>query len=781
MSSRQGFPGIGLRTPSRCFGPTIDSITVNTITVSGTLVTNDLTVTGTVSAGTVIETIIIQANFFEEFTAGAGVTINSPMYFVRTGVQYRHTVYDVSGSTATGFVNVTGSSTTYDSALRYTNTASGAFIFEGNSGLPYLTLYNDAGVGKALVDRIAPNATTNVNISSIVVGPNTTNTPGGIRYNANNIEVCNNLGVWGPVGNPGTTYTGSSNIDVTGNVISLVNTPTISGILTASGGISTTTMTTSGNVTIGGTSTHTGVANFNSQVNVNAQLWVTEEVFASNFATSNSVSCALLSMAPAGVPVYIYADRTVMTNGQEMRQEWGKDQSTNNQGILKYVHVTDSSINNRVSLGMRGNENILNVTGNGRIGINVTAPTAELDVSGQIRSTSMMTTTANITNGTITTATIPTANITTATITTSNMTTARMATCLDSVDFTNSSTSPTNTIYNFYNATVGNVTGGMQIAPWVDGRCLITLIGDANHDIRSRIDSTANNTFIQVTNDGVNYRYMNVSQTMSPVPVLGSFASDVSGRMKYYTGAAWKYLTPMDSATLRAEMNGITAGAATFNMVWSNDVAMNMCPNGTTTPTLSIQSTTIFSQITNATSAFFLSTIIEGVAKNVITTSTTAGLVLDYVSIGSNFTAAAPIGAIVYDSTDDALQLKRLVGWQRIGTSIGYLQVQLVTGNTAGDGITINTIDGPFGVITGATTPGFQIDLAITAITGTYRGVCNICRYPSTPRFFSLFNDPASSTSTNMVFIPGAGSDIFSMIGANANVIVEFYVNLMSY
>jgi len=909
MSSRQGFPGVGLMAPSNCFGPTIDSITVNTINVAGTLTTKDMTVTGVISSGTIIETLIIQANIFEEFTSGAGITINSPMYLGRSGIQSRHTVYDVSGSSATGFVNVVGSSSTYDSALRYTNTAAGAFIFE-SSAIPYMTLYNDAGTGKMLVDKIAPNATTNVNIANIVVGPNTTNTPGSIRYNANTIEVCNNLGVWGPIGGGGTVYTGGANIDVTGSVISLVASPsvtsittsgdvlvggnlsvtgtstmtgqvnvngglvanaisstgnisaptmsttgavTVGGLLTGSAGLSTTTISASGGIsstttitagttlsggslsitnngTISGTLTVTGTLNANggistTTVTASSALNSNRLTVSDTTNTANIIMSKLANSGTADSSFNISASRGVVTNntddvvvrmgmyygttpaamidfhrggsatdgyisfftngsrrmtvsnsgnveinstgsmvpfsivdstligGGVKNMIMGLSNSLNNSGAIRYSHSGAGFLSNRLSLGLVGSEDTLSITGNGFVGIRNNAPSSALDVTGQIRGTS-----------------------------------AIIPLVLSNVTFSQNSDTPANATYNFFNATPGNQTGGLTINPWVDGRCLINLVGNGPHDFRSRINSTDDNIFMQVTNDGVNHRFMNVSTTLSPTPVLGSFGSDSLGYMRYYTGSIWKFLTPMDLTTRRGEMNGITSNASAFDVILPGTAAVSICPNGTATAALTITADSTFagsgfSQIENKAGAFFWQQRIDGNPQYVMTMSNLGGMLFDYMAVGTSTVVNPGGGQLKYDSSEAALSLYDTIGWKKITAGVvGFIRVSFTTGATVGDGITVGVIEGPYGVITGVTTPGSRVDVAHNDINGTYRGYSQIAVHTaSTPRIFLLYYWPASSTSNSMTFRLGVGTQLFDMIGPSAYVFVDFYISMMSY
>lgn len=67
----------------------------------------------------------------------------------------------------------------------------------------------------------------------------------------------------------------------------------------------------------------------------------------------------------------------------------GKADSTYNRANLTYWHVADGSASNYIGLGLYGADKILNILGNGNVGIGTTTPTHKLDVAGDIRSNTM--------------------------------------------------------------------------------------------------------------------------------------------------------------------------------------------------------------------------------------------------------------------------------------------------------------------------------------------------------------------------------------------------------
>ena len=421
--------------------------------------------------------------------------------------------------------------------------------------------------------------------------------------------------------------------------------------------------------------------------------------------------------------------------------------STNNSGAIRYSHSGSGFLSNRLSLGLVGSEDTLSITGNGFVGIRNNAPSSALDVTGQIRGTSSM---------------IPLV--------------------LGNVTFSQNGDTPANATYNFFNATPGNQTGGLTINPWVDGRCLINLVGNGPHDFRSRINSTDDNIFMQVTNDGVNHRFMNVSTTLSPVPVLGSFGSDVAGYMRYYTGGIWKFLTPMDLTTRRGEMDGITSSTNTFNVVLPGNGSVSICPNGTTTSVMTISALSGYSEIETYDTLFRWRHKVDGTPQTTLAMSNFYGLLLDYVVIGTHTVTNPGIGQLKYNVTEEAIDFHDSVGWKKLTPGIvGSCQLLLTTNASAFSSGTMITSNG---VITGASFTDNWIDISHTVIGGTYPsyiGWYQVRQFDeAVVKPIVLITNPLSSTVYRC--IAGNFSNLFfDMMGPSAEVVIEVMLMRTSY
>lgn len=89
---------------------------------------------------------------------------------------------------------------------------------------------------------------------------------------------------------------------------------------------------------------------------------------------------------------FISALDSSLTNGGVRYITFGKAGSTNNQVELSYVHSADNSKNNRMDVGFFGTT-VMTYLASGSVGINVTSPSANLHVIGNVYASNALTTT----------------------------------------------------------------------------------------------------------------------------------------------------------------------------------------------------------------------------------------------------------------------------------------------------------------------------------------------------------------------------------------------------
>ena len=83
--------------------------------------------------------------------------------------------------------------------------------------------------------------------------------------------------------------------------------------------------------------------------------------------------------------------RPAMGGGAVNSLSIGKALSTNNISNIRYYHAADGSSSNYVGLGFWGNDDILNVVANGRVGIGTTSPNAKFEVQQNVDGNSFVT------------------------------------------------------------------------------------------------------------------------------------------------------------------------------------------------------------------------------------------------------------------------------------------------------------------------------------------------------------------------------------------------------
>lgn len=81
----------------------------------------------------------------------------------------------------------------------------------------------------------------------------------------------------------------------------------------------------------------------------------------------------------------IIAHNSSLSSGQHYSLCIGHSDTTKNRGVLAYYHNGEGSDNNRFCLGLHGVDDVVNVLGNGNVGIGTTSPTSKLEVSGAVK------------------------------------------------------------------------------------------------------------------------------------------------------------------------------------------------------------------------------------------------------------------------------------------------------------------------------------------------------------------------------------------------------------
>ena len=106
-------------------------------------------------------------------------------------------------------------------------------------------------------------------------------------------------------------------------------------------------------------------------------------------STSTGTGLICGDQTPDGTSRAIMALLSTQATGSTRYITLGVSQSTNNQAEFAFVYAGSGSSSNRIGLGLYGGER-MSILGSGNIGINNSSPSYALDVSGVIRSTSVI-------------------------------------------------------------------------------------------------------------------------------------------------------------------------------------------------------------------------------------------------------------------------------------------------------------------------------------------------------------------------------------------------------
>lgn len=190
-----------------------------------------------------------------------------------------------------------------------------------------------------------------------------------------------------------------------------------------------------------------------------------------SFATSNTNRMTIeangvINVMPRNSTVITFFD-SAATPASTRNIYLGHSAVANNSGVIRYSHDGVGVSTNRMSLGMYQTPTTLTLSTTDCVGIRKNAPAYPLDVTGDIALTGSI---------------------------------------INAQSLSPSSSSPSSYTVEFKNNSETS-TGGLKISPWVDDRCLMSFVGTSNHNIRSRINSVDNTTFMTINNNGVTHDY----------------------------------------------------------------------------------------------------------------------------------------------------------------------------------------------------------------------------------------------------------------------------------
>lgn len=93
----------------------------------------------------------------------------------------------------------------------------------------------------------------------------------------------------------------------------------------------------------------------------------------------------VLALDVTGSASFNWASAAIAPNldvGDQVIHMIGKAENANNTGYIGFKYQGDGSVSNLLTMGLFASDNILNITGDGKVGIGTNAPGATLDVNG---------------------------------------------------------------------------------------------------------------------------------------------------------------------------------------------------------------------------------------------------------------------------------------------------------------------------------------------------------------------------------------------------------------
>lgn len=230
MSNRGAPPYVrNIKSPGLEFGasdqyrtPVPENLNVKTVGAELLGVTN-LNVTGTFSYSNVNASLTTQTSVLEEYTVGQGIQLANNLRINNNNTFFQIPVWDTSGVTLGGYVNLGGYDTGIANTMPVTNTSDGGVSFYNTNGLMSYITKNGPDVGTVSTDRITSiTPSLGVEAINLVIGSNSGTRAGSIRFSGNVLQYCDNFGSYITLSAAGgSSLIAGNGISIVGNTVSL--------------------------------------------------------------------------------------------------------------------------------------------------------------------------------------------------------------------------------------------------------------------------------------------------------------------------------------------------------------------------------------------------------------------------------------------------------------------------------------------------------------------------------------------------------------------------------
>lgn len=215
-------PGLEFGASDQYRSPVPENLNVKTVGADLLGVTN-LNVTGTFTYSNVNASLTTQTSVLEEYTVGQGIQLADNMRINANNVFFQIPVWDTSGVTLGGYMNLGGYDTGIANTMPMTNTSDGGISFYNTNGLMAYITKNAVNLGTVSADRIT-SITPSLGIEAVnlIIGSNAGTRPGSVRFQGNVLQYCDNFGTYITLSAAGgSSLVAGNGISIVGNTVSL--------------------------------------------------------------------------------------------------------------------------------------------------------------------------------------------------------------------------------------------------------------------------------------------------------------------------------------------------------------------------------------------------------------------------------------------------------------------------------------------------------------------------------------------------------------------------------